>query len=311
MRLPRGASRFDNVDLMLVDPDVNVRDSLRSVLHHNGFRKLSASASWSDIRSRLDNSPPDLLITEVDLSDGDVCALIRELRHQDVGTNPFLPIIALTREPTPDMVKRVINSGADFLLGKPVSADQLTSRIRLLVESRKPFVVTSNYVGPDRRRSNDRASNVPLVEVPNVLKARMTGTHPTAGTLRMVNNIASQLNLMKLERLGFQIAYLIDRIVPALEGGMPADAQAADYILQLVTITEETARRCVGTQVEHVGELCQSLLKVAGGIANQKAAPASRDVRLLQPLSDAIRRGLSEMGEAAEIARRISQEVNR
>ena len=74
---------------------------------------------------------------------------------------------------------------------------------------------------------------------------------------------------------------------------------------------EETVRRCIGTQVEHVGELCRSLLKVANSITNQKDAPVSRDVRLLQPLSNAIRRGLAEMGEAAEIARRISQEVNK
>ena len=311
MRMPQGVTRFDNVELMLVDPDVNVRDSLRSVLHHNGFRKLTAASSWFDIRNRLDGTPPDLLITEVDLLDGDVCALIRELRHKDVGTDPFLPIIALTREPTAESVKRVINSGADFLLGKPVSADQLTSRIRLLVDSRKPFVVTSNYIGPDRRKSTDRASNVPLVEVPNVLKARIAGTQPQANTLRKINLIAAQLNLMKLERLGFQIAYLVDRIAPVLEGGLPADAHAVDYLSQLVTVTEETVRRCIGTQVEHVGELCRSLLKVANSITNQKDAPVSRDVRLLQPLSNAIRRGLAEMGEAAEIARRISQEVNK
>ncbi len=311
MRAPQGASRFDNVELMLVDPDSNVRDSLRSVLHHNGFRKLSAAATWAEIRQRLEKTPPDLLITEVDLSDGDVCALIHQLRHQDVGTDPFLPIIALSREPTPDMVKRVINSGADFLLGKPVSADQLTSRIRLLVDCRKPFVVTSNYIGPDRRKSSDRTSNVPLVEVPNVLKALVTGTQPPANTLQMVNRVAGQLNLMKLERLGFQIAYLIDRIVPALEGGLAPNAEASDYVVQLITVTEETVRRCVGTQVAHVGGLCQSMLKVAHSIVEAKHAPSPRDVRLLRPLSDAIRRGLAEMGEAADIARRISQEINR
>ena len=311
MKRPQDAPHFDNVELLLVDPDSNVRESLRSVLHHNGFRKVATAAFWSDIRQRLEKGAPDLLITEVDLADGDVCGLIRAMRHQDVGTDPFLPIIALSREPTSEMVRRVINSGADVLLGKPVSAEQLTSRIKLLVDNRKPFVVTSDYVGPDRRKSTDRTSNVPLVEVPNVLKVRVSSGRLQPNMQQTVNKVAQQISLMKLERLGFQVAYLIERIVPALTSGEPPDAQTAGYLKHLTAVAEETARRCGGTQVDHVADLCRSMLKVAQGILDQKDAPAPRDVRLLQPLSDAIRRGLAEMGEAADIARRISEELNR
>jgi CheY-like chemotaxis protein len=271
---------------------------------------VSTGASWTDIRHRLDNGPPDLLITEVDLADGDVCGVIRALRHQDVGSDPFLPVIALSREPTPATVERVIDSGADILLGKPVSAEQLISRIRLLVEARKPFVVTSDYVGPDRRKSTERTSNVPLVEVPNVLKARVAGGRQVPNMGQMVNRVAQQVNLMKLERLGFQIAYLVERIVPALEDMAP-DAQTAAYLKHLTGVAEEAARRCAGTPVDHVADLCRSMVKVTHAIREQKETPASRDVRLLSPLSDAIRRGLAEMGEAADIARRISREVNR
>lgn len=311
MKRPLDAAHYDNVELLLVDPDSNVRDSLRSVLHHSGFRHLSTGSGWTDIRERLALAPPDLLITEVDLLDGDLCGLIRSLRHQDLGTDPFLPVIGLSREPTPEMVKRVLDSGADVLLGKPVSAEQITSRIRMLIDNRKPFVVTSDYIGPDRRRSTDRVSNVPLVDVPNTLKARISGNQPPAAVSRVVNQAAEQINLMKLERLGFQIAYLIDRVVPALEGGVGADAPTIDYLSHLVTVADETARRCAGTPVDHVAELCRSMAKVGNALLDRKDAPASRDVRLLTPLSDAIRRGLAEMGDTADIARRISAELNK
>ena len=53
------------------------------------------------------------------------------------------------------------------------------------------------------------------------------------------------------------------------------------------------------------------MAKVGKALLDRKDAPAGRDVRLLTPLSDAIRRGLAEMGEAADIARRISAELNK
>jgi DNA-binding response OmpR family regulator len=311
LKRPQDAPRFDNIELLLVDPDSNVRDSLRSVLHHNGFRRVSTGAFWTDIRQRLESAPPDLLISEVDLADGDVCGAIRALRHQDLGGDPFLPIIALSREPTPAMVKRVIDSGADVLLGKPVSAEQLTSRIRILVENRKPFVVTSDYIGPDRRKSADRASNVPLVEVPNALRMRLAGGRLPSNMHQTVNKAAQQLNLMKLERLGFQIGYLIERIVPALESGAWPDTRAVEFLEHLTGVAEEAARRCNGTPVDHVADLCRSMVKVARAILAATGAPVPRDVRLLQPLSEAIRRGLAEMGDAADIARRISAEINK
>ena len=123
---------------------------------------------------------PDPMIHEADLADGDFCGAVHGMRHHHVRTNPFLPVMALSYNPTPELVRKIIDSGADDLVPKPVSADRLIDRIKLLIEARKPFVVTTDYVGPDRRKASDRAGTVPRVEVPNSLRAKATGTKDTA-----------------------------------------------------------------------------------------------------------------------------------
>ena len=73
------------------------------------------------------------------------------------------------------MVKKVIESGSDDLLPKPLSSGHLISRIEQLVQARKSFVVTSEYIGPDRRNTEERESEITLLQVPNSLRVKVTG----------------------------------------------------------------------------------------------------------------------------------------
>ena len=50
----------------------------------------------------------------------------------------------------------------------------------------KPFVVTSDYIGPYHRRdvSRDGADGIPLIDVPNTLKTRAMGERVVSPTLK-------------------------------------------------------------------------------------------------------------------------------
>ena len=87
----------------------------------------------------------------------ELCAMIQALRQGATGYNPFIVIIVTAWENNNALVGRVINSGADDLLLRPFSTAVLGNRIRTHVERRKGFVITSEYVGPDRRNDPARA----------------------------------------------------------------------------------------------------------------------------------------------------------
>jgi len=233
------------------------------------------------------------------LPDGDFCQFVYGLRHNAVGENPFLPVLALTAQPTGPLVRRIVDSGSDDLLTKPLSANQLRERITALINARKPFVVTSDYIGPTRRAESAReASTVPLIEVPNVLREKATGTGSPTGIQQAIEDAILEINIQKLERYAGQILYLAERIVPALlENNV--DETVRKNIVRLDYVANDTRRRLVGTKYDHVSELCGALVKVAQSLraVGNGRAPSVRDAKLLMPLASAIKTGF-ETGTA-------------
>ena len=303
---------YNRVDILLVDPDLNSRQSVRMVLNNSGFRELRVGSLMEELQEHVVQVMPDLLICESELPDGDFCRFVRSLRHHEIGNNPFLPVIALTWNPTPQLVRNVIGSGADDLLSKPISTGQLLDRINTLVIARKPFVVTSEYIGPDRRSKSEREKDqsIPKMEVPNTLKIKATGKGNIGDVQRAIDTAIGEVNVFKIERHGDQIGYLIDKIAPDLENGI-FTSDTDGFLRQLVFVAEDTGRRLAGTKYEHVSELCGSLIKVTDTICASVAVgkPSAKDVRLLRPLSQAIRIGFENEDHAALAARKISAEI--
>jgi DNA-binding response OmpR family regulator len=303
--------RFEEVDTLIVDPDRAQLDVIKMVLRNSGFRIMRLGTSIADLEAALKEKVPDLLIAEANLGGATFHNFIHSLRHYEVGGNPFLPVIALSREPTPELVRSVINSGADDLVPKPISTGHLLKRIETLIQARKPFVVTSEYIGPDRRTAKDRPEDIPLIEVPNSLRIKATGeTNPDVDAGAIAAAI-DEINIQKLERYAVQIGWLIERIVPGLSTGKAPDKETQAHLGRLLYVAEDTSRRMVGTKYAHVSDLCQSLIKVTRDIRATVSKPASKDVQLLAPLSQAISRGFDSAEETAKAARQISRQVGR
>ena len=306
---------LDQVDILLIDPDRAVRSTIRNILIDNGFRNVTMGSGIADIESKFQINMPDLLISDIKLTDGDLSDFVYKLRHHDVGSNPFLPVIATAWSPTSDDVRGVVQSGADDIVAKPLSAGQLLQRIMMLIKARKPFVVTSAYIGPDRRKpgeDSERGEHIEQIMVPKVLKAKATadGRLNVAQIQREIDACSKKVNLQKLDRHAHQALWLVERIVPGLAYGSPDEATSR-ALERLLYVAEDTGRRMVGTPFAHVDELCKSLIEVTGRILDAGDFPSPKDVALLQPLAKAIQRGFDESdGETVQVARKISESVS-
>ncbi len=73
---------------------------------------------WESMRKR-----PDLIIMDLAMPNGDGCHVLRCLRSNKQTAS--IPVIVLTGMRDPALSARVMNSGADQLLRKPVSFDVL------------------------------------------------------------------------------------------------------------------------------------------------------------------------------------------
>ncbi len=192
---------FKDIKVVVGDPNRGVRDGIRGGLYGQGFRYIMITDRMSVVEIAVATNEVDLLICDVELPDGDLYDLTYRIRHHELGDNPFIVVTALITAPTLQMVKRVFDSGCDDLVPKPISTGLLFERVVNLTRNRKRFVVTSDYIGPNRRaRPRPGTQQILLIEVPNPLNAKATGDVNVDDLQRDIERVAEVLNQQKMER---------------------------------------------------------------------------------------------------------------
>jgi two-component system alkaline phosphatase synthesis response regulator PhoP len=122
-------------DILLVDDDPDIRDSLRIVLEKEGYTVRTAS-NGTRAREELEKQRPDLLILDImmatDTEGFDLAFAMRE-RPEFEG----MPIVLLTsfldkvREDGPDQFQHILGEEwpAKWLFEKPVDTKRLLNKI--------------------------------------------------------------------------------------------------------------------------------------------------------------------------------------
>jgi len=277
---------YANCEILLVDRDLNTRQSVKNILHDAGFRELVLGKTLADVHTHMSKSMPDLLIGSCELPDGDFIDYVKEVRRGKAGNNPFIPIIMLVEEPTPQLVSRIVESGTDTVIAKPISTAQMLDRVGDLIDARKKFVVSDQYIGPVRRQDG----TIPGIDAPNTLKAKANGEQLSVTEIEhMIGKAYSDLRMLKVDVIGVRIASHITNLVPMLERGGRVDPSIRNELLALLDITDGAKEQLAGSPYEHVMELCDSVGNVASSIlASRGGQPESKDIKLLKPLSQAI-----------------------
>jgi len=299
-----------NVEIVFGEPERNLRSAFRAALHREGFSNVVDYEKFNAVRQHIERRQPDLLVLDAYLGGENVAELISRIRQGKLGINPFIPVILTIWEPTQEKVKACAGSGADDLLVKPISPGKLVERMITLVENRKPFVVTSDYIGPDRRKDPSRGSDIPLIEVPNTFEQKIKGEKVDQTSLNaMIAKVQDDINDQRLKRNAFQIAFLVELILPLLKEGKTSNPDLKSNLERLVDVAKDTGVRMEGTEYDHVNNLCTSMLEVAERLSGALDQPSKKDIDLMKPLSDAILLGFNPESDAAQMAGQITDAV--
>lgn len=290
---------FRAVQVLLVDRDSNIRRLLRGILARMGMSAITEFATVQEAGPSLSGTLLDLVLVEADPPEGDGFRFIQALRHSQAATNPFAGVIATTWQPTQALMVRFGASGADDLLVKPFSAKQVHDRVANIVENRKPFVVTSEYVGPDRRKAPREGQQIPLVDVPNTLRQKALGLFDRSKVGEAIAKGLADINDQKVVRHGFQVAFLVIFALPGLSQD-PPDRMALEHLLRVAIPLEDLLRRLAATELRSQVETYAHALRLHLDKVRLQSHAGPEEV-------EALRR--AAVGLAALTARRADVEV--
>jgi two-component system response regulator MprA len=113
---------------MIVEDDAELRVLLRRGLEEEGL-EVQAFSTGSELLSRLDDKPPDVLVIDVGLPDADGRDLCQALRARGVQT----PVLFLTARDA--LVDRLagFDAGGDDYVTKPFALTEVTARLQALL----------------------------------------------------------------------------------------------------------------------------------------------------------------------------------
>ena len=257
---------YESAETLVYDPISANRTATRAVLYALGFRNIETVATVEDFREAIHARPPDLAFCEAQGADAELCQMIQMLRQGASGYNPFIVIIVTAWVKTHTLASRVLNSGADDLILRPFSTKLIGERIETHIERRKGFVITHDYIGPDRRRDSTRASTVELFEPPNSLKMktkeRLSAEEATARLDAELRTAREVFHSEKLRRDAFQICILWR----LLQERRPGEASYTQDLTKLAHMTQAVAKRCRDTEFESAVGWCDSVLAAVEGL---------------------------------------------
>lgn len=278
---------YDELRTLVALPDSAARKGLRKELVTEGMLHCREVGELPVLVEKLQQGDVDLLITGIG-NQWDSADLIHKVRHGFLGANPFMVIIVLLEKPDPVQVGRVVDAGADDLLLPPWLGRLLIARLDNFAKGRKPFLITHDYIGPERRSVPRQENGLisPTLEVPNPVQWLSEGNSSRDSFRKKIQAALEQVNLRKIKSAGGQLRYLADRIVEQfVEGGQPAIQPG---IRSMLEAADEMGRRAANTDFAPALELTIGLREICQRLQNSGRQPRTEEVAVLPGLADAV-----------------------
>ncbi len=119
--------------ILLIDDEPSIIENLAPFLERSGF-KVSTASNGSQGLEIIDQTDPDLVVSDVLMPEMDGRELLRTLRQAD----NWIPVILLTQVGEAFERAVALEEGADDYINKPFEPHELAARIRAVLRRAKP-----------------------------------------------------------------------------------------------------------------------------------------------------------------------------
>lgn len=143
---------MSDLRVLVVDDNDHMRRLLRGILESLGIKQVrdveNGMIALNDSRLNL----PDIIITDMMMAPIDGLEFSRMLRDDPTHPATRVPVMMITGFAEKQYVEAARDAGVSEFLAKPVTVDGVAARLRSVIENPRPFIRSSSFTGPDRRR---------------------------------------------------------------------------------------------------------------------------------------------------------------
>lgn len=272
------------------------RNKLRDMFLAQGLKQVVCHATLDSLRGLIVEVPPDLLVL-ADNFDPGIYNLVRDIRFQRLSDNPFMLISMLVSANRREALDLAIEAGVDDIIIKPLAADRIQERLKLITFHRRPFIAVDGYVGPERK-AEDRASGVRRFPVVNTLLEKVNGRDMDKLALKAaVEGSLQKVLQAQLDSQSFRLGEVCERLVQAYDTQMIGDEVQTD-LHTLAGVLREASKVADKLKDVQLSQLCLSLATNVDGIADHYDDPSSVEIDLIRKVTAAFSMAMKPPGAA-------------
>lgn len=143
---------LNKMNVLIVDDNQPIRMLIRSLLLDLGVGAVEMAASGAEAWQVYRYSKPDIILLDWHLDDMSGLEVTKRIRRDPDSPRPHIPIVMTTGFTTRENVEKARDVGITEFLVKPFTVKGLARHIEHIIEKPRDFIVSTGYVGPDRRR---------------------------------------------------------------------------------------------------------------------------------------------------------------
>ena len=230
---------YSKVSAVVCEQGSIVRRAIRLSLSDLGITRIEDANTIPALHGLIMNGDYQIAILNHTIDSLDTTTMLQDMRRMKIGRDPFVVAAMLITSGDQDVVRKAVNSGADTVLLLPFSAEQFKKKLTAQIECRRPFVVTRDYVGPERRNEArpDKTSAV-QIPVPNPVHARGLGL-PVEEYDAMVKAAAETIGIAHVKSISAAIQYECDKLLAGIRDGTIGDGDKRSGVFSIDMLTEE------------------------------------------------------------------------
>ena len=136
-------STFKNAHILIVDDKVANIELLEDLLEQNGYTNVKSTTDPRQVVGLVASFNPDIILLDLMMPYMSGFEVMEEL-NKTISIDTYIPILVLTAEISFESKRRALTGGAKDFLSKPFDLNEVSMRIRNLLETRYLYQLIEN-----------------------------------------------------------------------------------------------------------------------------------------------------------------------